>query len=74
MNCPKCNLEMEKGFIQSGRTAFYTTKKKHIFFTPSSNDVVLTSNNFTSPTGIAYNCKKCKIIVFDYGNKENEVD
>lgn len=30
MNCPKCNLEMGKDFIQSGRTAFYTTKRKHI--------------------------------------------
>lgn len=71
MNCPKCNLQMEKGFIQSGRTVFYTIEKKYLFFLPSSDDVVLTRNNFTNPTGVAYNCKKCKIILFDYGSKTN---
>ena len=71
MDCPKCNLEMEKGLIQSGRTVFYTTKKKHIFFIPSSDDVVLTRDNFTGPTGIAYNCKKCKMIIFNYENEED---
>ena len=74
MKCPKCNLEMEKGVIQSGRTAFYTTKRKYVFFIPGLNDVVLTKHNFTGPTGMAYNCKKCKMIIFDYGNKEKEED
>ena len=70
MKCPICGKEMEKGYIQSGRTAFFTTKKKHVFFVAGSQDVVLTEDNFTCPTGDAYNCKECKKIIIDYSSPE----
>ena len=32
MRCPFCGREMEHGFLQSGRTAFFTTKRRRFLF------------------------------------------
>lgn len=67
MKCPYCDKEMEKGFVQSARTVLYTTEKNEGLFTiKAKGDIVLTSNNWTNPTCIAYHCRDCKKVVIDY--------
>ena len=43
MQCPYCNEEMKKGYIQSPRHKIYWGKKKSdgLLITPSDNDVIL---------------------------------
>ena len=44
MQCPFCGREMERGFLQSGRKAFFTTKRRRFLFWPDeqNGDVELT--------------------------------
>lgn len=67
MNCPCCNKEMTKGWVQSGRRVLFTTiKSEGGFDIKDKSDVVLTVNNFFNPTCVAYHCGSCKKVVIDY--------
>lgn len=48
MNCPKCNNEMVRGFIQSSRRIIRGTKKHRLSFLPDKNncDVRIVSDNW----------------------------
>lgn len=65
MNCPYCNSEMEKGFIQSGRPVFWAVKKRRIFFLPD-NDLEVTSGFWNGCFATAFLCRNCKKIILDY--------
>ena len=67
MNCPCCGKEMTRGWVQSARRVLFTTTKKESGFVfKNKSDVVLTTNNFTGPSCIAYLCGTCKKVVIDY--------
>lgn len=69
MKCPCCGKEMTNGVVQSSRHIFFTTKPHKNWFFPNpvgNKDIVLSSNNWTKPTCIAYHCAECKKIVIDY--------
>ena len=61
MQCPFCGREMEHGFLQSGRTAFFTTKRRRF----QNGDVELTQHNWTSPIAPAWICRSCRKVVID---------
>ena len=69
MNCPFCGKEMLKGVVQSARQIFFTTREHKHWFVPDmalTDEIILSSHNWTRPTCIAYNCEKCKKVVIDY--------
>lgn len=69
MKCPYCGNEMTSGIVQSARHIFFTTKPHKNWFTPNTvgnKDIVLSSHNWTRPTGDAYHCDECKKVVIDY--------
>jgi DNA-directed RNA polymerase subunit RPC12/RpoP len=71
IECPKCDGEMEKGFIAAWYV-FWTDEKQEIFWkAPPSEDILV------KPTGLfhiydrrldAYRCSKCKLILFNYSD------
>lgn len=70
MRCPFCDNEMTKGWVQSARRVLFTTHKNDGgFVIKDKSDVVLTMNNFFSPTAIAYHCKDCRKVVVDYAER-----
>ena len=67
MKCPCCGNEMTSGWVQSARRVLFTTTKNESgFVIKNKSDVVLTANNFSNPTCIAYHCGTCKKVVIDY--------
>ena len=71
MNCPYCGNEMTGGWVQSARRVLFTTTKKESgFLFKTKSDVVLTTNNFTDPSCIAYLCGTCKKVVIDYAEMD----
>ncbi len=67
MKCPSCGKDMISGVVQSTRSIIFTTEPNGgIFNIKSKDDVVLSSNNFTGPTCLAYICKECEKVVIDY--------
>lgn len=67
MKCPCCGNEMTSGVVQSGRQIFFTTKAHKLWFSPEgSEEVLLSSHNFTRPTCVAEHCSDCKKVVITY--------
>ena len=67
MECPLCGNEMKKGFVQSARRVLFTKEQNEGFFDiKAKDDIVLSSNNWTHPTCIAYHCRDCKKVIIDY--------
>ena len=67
MKCPCCGKAMISGVVQSSRNIIFTTEPScGAFNIKSKDDVVLSSNNFTGPTCLAYICKECEKVVIDY--------
>ena len=70
MKCPWCDNEMSRGWMQSCRRVLFTTiKSEWGAGIKDKTDIVLTTNNFTNPTAIAYHCEMCKKVIVDYTEK-----
>lgn len=66
MNCPYCNLNMEKGYLQSSHPAFWAEKKKKLFFTPDEvGDIKVTVGIWNGSFSDAWVCRKCKKMIVD---------
>ena len=68
MKCPFCNKQMISGFVQAAREVFFTEKKHNWLFSAIDKEVLLSYNNLSSPTCVAYLCPDCKKVVIDYGS------
>lgn len=66
MNCPCCNTEMERGFLQGGRMLLWAKRRHKLSLLPRDEDVVLGENYFAAVTLKAYICKQCKKVLVDY--------
>lgn len=68
MNCPYCNNEMEKGYIQSSKEVYYTTKPTKFALLASAKieDINLTKGIFAPVTIESFNCPVCKKILINY--------
>ena len=70
MKCPCCGNEMTKGLAQSARRILFTTEKNDGFLDiKGKDDVVISYNNWSMPTCVAYHCGNCKKVVIDYAEK-----
>lgn len=75
MKCPCCGKEMERGVVQSARQIYFTTKPHKNWFAPNlecGSEILLSSQNWTSPTCVALHCPVCKKVVIDYSAKAEE--
>lgn len=67
MNCPYCNKEMIKGYIQCQTDIIWTPKKHALTTILDKDQIILARSNFLSgSTLISYICKDCKKVVIDY--------
>lgn len=72
MKCPFCSKEMEKGKVKSTKEIFFSSdEEKLVFFAEVEEDVdiLLSSNNWTSPACTAYHCDACRKVVIDYSEE-----
>ena len=67
MKCPKCNLEMEVGMIQSGKIIIWTDKKHRISLQSRKEDIVLADNPLGGATVTACVCRNCELVLVEYG-------
>lgn len=66
MDCPYCSEEMDRGYIQSAQSIFWSKKKKKIFFSPrqSAGDISI-AGGFGGSTQQAFVCPKCDKVIID---------
>ena len=78
MRCLYCNNEMVKGIIQSPQEISWLKGEKRKFFGRAEfhkDSVVLSELSFVRGSAcIAFNCPKCKKIVIDYADGENDLN
>ena len=73
MKCPKCEKDMQAGFLQAGNIiAFNKTRHKISLNPKDKDDVMIARKSFTSTDFHGYICKECGLVVFD-GTAENFV-
>lgn len=73
-NCPNCDEEMKKGYIQSGTKLAWVPKVSKLSVEPSLNkDSVLLSkqSRFSINYVDAYLCESCKKVIIDYSGNED---
>lgn len=67
MQCPYCNEEMKKGYIQSPRQQiFWGEEKRKILIIPLGDDISLSQGTFNTPYVESYCCLKCKKIIIEF--------
>ena len=67
MKCPKCEKDMQAGFLQAGNIiAFNKTRHKISLNPKDKDDVMIARKSFTSTDCHGYICKECGLVVFDY--------
>ena len=74
MNCPYCNEEMEKGYVENSGIELQWSKKLHRtrLGMLMSEDTVDIADELYAAT--AYICKKCEMIVIPYGESMAEAN
>jgi hypothetical protein len=72
--CPLCGSKMEKGFIGVWQ-GIYWSKEKHraIWKLPFGDDMIYRVSS-KNPMIEAYRCKKCKLVVFRYGETDKPAE
>lgn len=67
MNCPKCNNEMQFGYLQTGNLIAFNKRRHKLSLNPKDpEDVMIARKVFTSNDFEGYICKSCGLIIFDY--------
>lgn len=76
MNCPYCGIEMLYGYLNSG-TAIWSERKHKISMLPNGKEkyALHLGTPLLSPNHIeSYCCPKCKKIIIDASEYENNLD
>lgn len=72
--CPVCGSKMEKGFIGVWRGIFWSDKKRTVVWKlPFGKDIIVRAD-WTAAHLEAYRCKKCKLVIFKYGETGNPAE
>ena len=72
--CPLCGSKMEKGFIGVWRGIFWSDKKRTVVWKlPFGEDMIFRAS-LKNPMIEAYRCKKCKLVIFRYGEAGNPAE
>ena len=66
MICPYCNVNMEKGYLLSAHPAFWSERKKKLFFHPDDEgDIAVTKGIWNGSFADAWVCRKCGKMIVD---------
>ena len=69
MNCPKCNNEMESGYLRTGQRLLWSFKKRG--FLGLDSEIVLFPHHLLSGTIISTRrCPACKILLTQYSDED----
>ena len=78
MNCPYCNVEMEKGLIQSQHELNWFKGEKRKFFGRAffyDDAITLSEMSYIKGSAcVAYNCPNCKKIIIDYADERCDLN
>lgn len=66
VKCPKCNGEMDKGFIGAWYI-FWSDKQHWVFWRNPSKKDLLVGSGWTAKNLDAFRCKECELVLFNYG-------
>jgi hypothetical protein len=62
--CPLCGAKMEKGFVTTARTIYWSEKETNSW--TRAGDENLAGSRWSGTCIAAYRCPKCKIVIFSY--------
>lgn len=67
MKCPFCQREMEKGFLQSGRSVLWTPQKHRLSLKPkNAGELIVAEDPLGGATVPGFCCKSCRRILLEY--------
>ena len=61
---------MTAGFVQARGVVYFTEEAHEVFMIPGKKDIKLTRDNFTAPTGGAYRCPDCRMVIIPEEEKD----
>ena len=70
MKCPRCQGEMEEGFLQGRQRVGWVKKMHKLSLLPKRGEVLLENNAVRDFLLSARICKGCKLILVDYADKD----
>ena len=62
MNCPNCGTEMESGYLHGKYPLIWSPKPRKMLLVATGEELCLLGGR----PPVAYNCKACKTVVFQY--------
>ena len=73
MNCPKCNCDMQSGYLQAGPVIAFNKHLHKVSLNPKhEEDVMIHKSAVKASNFNGYICKKCGLVVFDYTTTDVE--
>jgi len=71
--CPKCGSKMEAGYVASRMIAWSNKQISNLSFKGLWSGEIVVSRGYPYPIANveAARCRKCKIIIFKYGEADN---
>ena len=74
MKCPKCEVEMQSGYLQTGNLIAFNKQRHKISLNPKDpEDVMVARKSFLSNDFAGFICKQCGLICFDYINPKTRL-
>lgn len=66
LKCPRCNGELERGFIHAPSGIFWDKQKLRWKFFTSEREELISRWTLGIPSTQAWRCSKCNLVVFRY--------
>jgi hypothetical protein len=72
MNCPKCEKEMENGYIHAAAPGLFWNNEEYSFNRgePINDGLPSINRIFTGAFFTAYRCRNCQMVVAQYKDKK----
>ncbi len=78
MICPKCNLAMKSGFLQSsgsrgGSIMFWATEKRKLRMRLDKGDVQIANKAIGGSSFPAWICPACQLVLFSFEKDKEQI-
>jgi hypothetical protein len=70
MNCPKCNTEMEQGYLRTGQRLLWSLKKRGSILGINSELVLFPHHLLFGTAASTHRCPNCKILLTQYSDED----
>lgn len=69
MKCPKCEKDMNPGYLQTLKMVAFNKRKHKILLNPEcEDDVMIAKKGYAGTDFPGFICKECGLVLFDYEN------